>query len=92
MFFESILEDDSVLCDDKFPVSNPVQDQRDERNKNKEYNDIENRIAKDERESVFDEISANPCIQYERDKVDQCLLVIEIKSILEDFSSAFHGS
>lgn len=89
-FFESILEDEFVLHDDQPSVTNPIRDQRDERDKNEEYDDIENRVAKDKGEPVFNEVSSDPGIQDQRDKIDQRLLVVEIEFIFEDLPVLFH--
>jgi hypothetical protein len=89
-FFESVLEDKLILHDDQPSVTNPIGNQRNERDENEKYDDIENGVAKDESEPVFNEISSDPGIQDQRDKVDQRLLVVEIEFIFEDLPVLFH--
>jgi hypothetical protein len=90
LLLESSPEDDVVFGDDEPPVANPIRDQRNEGNENKQYNNIENGITEDECKRVLNKIPSDPSIQNQREKIDQRLLVIEIKFILEDLPMFFH--
>jgi hypothetical protein len=89
--FESVLEDDPIFADDKPSIANSVQNQCGERDDDKERYYIEDRVTKNERKRIFNEIPANPSIQDERHEVHQCLLIVKVKLILEYLPLLIHG-
>lgn len=87
---ESILEDESVLHDNQLSVTNPIRNQRNERAEYEEHNNIENGIPKDERKPVFNEIPPDASIHDQRDKINQCLLIIKIELVSENLPVLVH--
>jgi len=82
-FMKLVVKYNFVPCQNELTVARPVQHQYDKRYRHKQDDDIEYRIGNERRHSIERNRAADPAIKYQRDHIQERLLIIEIKLVFE---------
>lgn len=73
-----IVKNEFVLCDHQLPIADLVENEHNTRKQDEEDDHINNRVLEDKGKFILDKTSSSTSVNDERQKIDQCLLVVKI--------------